>query len=78
MLHGLPHDYALRDGDTISMDLAVGIDGWVADAARTVIVGTPADDDVRLLRATEEALTVGIEPRGRATGWAMSQSLLAN
>ena len=61
VLHGLPHDYALRDGDILSMDLAVGIDGWVADAARTVIVGTPADDDVRLLRATEEALTVGIE-----------------
>ena len=60
MLHGLPHDYALRDGDILSMDLAVGIDGWVADAARTVIVGTPADDDLRLLRATEEALTAGI------------------
>jgi methionyl aminopeptidase len=61
VLHGLPHDYALRDGDILSMDLAVGIDGWVADAARTVIVGTRADDDLRLLRATEEALTVGIE-----------------
>jgi methionyl aminopeptidase len=61
VLHGLPHDYALRDGDILSMDLAVGIDGWVADAARTVIVGTPADDDLRLLRATEVALTAGIE-----------------
>jgi methionyl aminopeptidase len=60
VLHGLPHDYALRDGDILSMDLAVGIDGWVADAARTVIVGTPADDDLRLLRATEQALTAGI------------------
>src|SRR5256714_11731725 len=61
VLHGLPHDYALRDGDVLSMDLAVGIDGWVADSARTVIVGTPADDDLRLLRATEEALSAGIE-----------------
>jgi methionyl aminopeptidase len=60
VLHGLPHDYALRDGDILSTDLAVGIDGWVADAARTFIVGTPADDDLRLLRATEEALTAGI------------------
>jgi methionyl aminopeptidase len=60
VLHGLPHDYALRDGDILSTDLAVGIDGWVADAARTVIVGTPADDDLHLLRATEEALTAGI------------------
>jgi methionyl aminopeptidase len=61
VLHGLPHDYALRDGDVLSTDLAVAIDGWVADAARTVIVGTPADDDLHLLRATEEALAAGIE-----------------
>jgi methionyl aminopeptidase len=61
VLHGLPHDYALRDGDVVSMDLAAGIDGWVADSARTVIVGTPVDDDLRLVRATEEALTAGID-----------------
>ena len=60
VLHGLPHDYALCDGDVLSMDLAVGIDGWVADSARTVVVGTPADDDLRLVRATEEALVAGI------------------
>ena len=68
VLHGLPHDYALRDGDILSMDLAVGIDGWVADAARTVIVGIPADEDLQLVRATEEALTAGIgaaRPRNR-------------
>src|SRR6476661_4621162 len=61
VLHGLPRDYRLRDGDVLSMDLAVGIDGWVADAARTVIVGTPAEEDLRLVRATEEALEAGIE-----------------
>ena len=52
VLHGLPHDYRLRDGDVLSMDLAVGIDGWVADSAVTVIVGTAAEDDLRLVRAT--------------------------
>ena len=41
VLHGLPHDYVLRDGDVLSMDIAVSIDGWVADSARSVIVGTP-------------------------------------
>jgi methionyl aminopeptidase len=61
VLHGLPHDYALRDGDVLSMDIAVGIDGWVADSARTIIVGTPAAEDLRLVRATEEALVAGIE-----------------
>jgi methionyl aminopeptidase len=61
VLHGLPHDYVLRDGDVLSTDLAVEIDGWVADSARTVIVGTAAEEDLRLVRATEEALTAGIE-----------------
>jgi methionyl aminopeptidase len=60
VLHGLPHDYALRDGDVLSMDLAVGIDGWVADSARTVVVGTPDNADLRIIRATEEALEAGI------------------
>jgi methionyl aminopeptidase len=60
VLHGLPHDYALRDGDVLSMDLAVGIDGWVADSARTIVVGTPDDADLRIIRATEEALEAGI------------------
>jgi methionyl aminopeptidase len=61
VLHGLPHDYVLRDGDVLSMDLAVGIDGWVADSARTVVVGTPDDEDLRIVRATEEALEAGIQ-----------------
>ncbi|GAA1980095.1 type I methionyl aminopeptidase [Nocardiopsis rhodophaea] len=61
VLHGLPHDYTLRDGDMLSMDMAVGIDGWVADSARTVIVGTPAEEDLRVIRATEMALDAAIE-----------------
>ncbi|MGQ4616036.1 type I methionyl aminopeptidase [Nocardia sp. R7R-8] len=60
VLHGLPFDYALRDGDVLTMDLAVGIEGWVADAATTVVVGSAADEDVRLVRATEEALAAAI------------------
>ncbi|MGW5317629.1 type I methionyl aminopeptidase [Nocardia thailandica] len=68
VLHGLPHDYALRDGDVLTADLAVSIDGWVADAAVTSVVGTPDPADLRLVRATEEALAAGIaaaRPGGR-------------
>ncbi|APU15470.1 MULTISPECIES: type I methionyl aminopeptidase [Actinoalloteichus] len=61
VLHGLPHDYTLRDGDVLSADLAVTIDGWAADSARTIIVGTAAEEDLRLIRATEEALAAAIE-----------------
>lgn len=60
VLHGLPFDYVLRDGDVLSMDLAVAIDGWVADSATTVVVGTAAPEDVRLVRATEKALAAAI------------------
>ncbi|MFC8301282.1 type I methionyl aminopeptidase [Micromonospora orduensis] len=60
VLHGLPHRYALRDGDLLSIDMAVGIDGWTADSALSVVVGTPAPDDLKLIEATEVALEAGI------------------
>ncbi|GGN66824.1 type I methionyl aminopeptidase [Nocardia rhizosphaerihabitans] len=60
VLHGLPHDYVLRDGDVLTADLAVSIDGWAADSAVTTIVGTPDPADRRLVQATEEALAAGI------------------
>lgn len=60
VLHGLPHRYKLRDGDLLSMDMALSIDGWAADSARSVIVGTPSEDDLRLIRATEDALEAAI------------------
>jgi len=59
-LHGLPHDYALRDGDVLSLDFAATVDGWVADSAITVIVGTPRDEDLRLIETTQRALDAGI------------------
>ncbi|MEV5689756.1 type I methionyl aminopeptidase [Micromonospora globbae] len=68
VLHGLPHDYVLRDGDLLSIDMAVGIDGWVADSAVSVVVGTPDPADVRLIEATEVALEAAItaaQPGGR-------------
>jgi methionyl aminopeptidase len=68
VLHGLPHDYVLRDGDLLSMDIAVTIDGWSADSARSLIVGTPRPEDQRIIEATERALAAAItaaRPGGR-------------
>jgi methionyl aminopeptidase len=59
-LHGLPHDYTLRDGDVLSLDFAASVDGWVADSALTIIVGTPRDEDLRLIEVTSRALDAGI------------------
>lgn len=60
VLHGLPHRYALRDGDLVTFDFAVSVDGWVADSAVTVPVGTPREADVALVAATDEALAAAI------------------
>lgn len=69
VLHGMPRDCGLRDGDVLSLDFAVSIDGWVADAAITVIVGDVADPaDAALVDSTRRALAAGIAaavPGGR-------------
>ncbi|QNA92539.1 MULTISPECIES: type I methionyl aminopeptidase [unclassified Microbacterium] len=61
VLHGLPHDYTLRDGDLVTLDFAVAVDGWVADSAVSFVVGTPRDEDLRLIDTTERALVAAIE-----------------
>ena len=49
VLHGLPFDYRLRDGDLLSLDFAASVDGWVSDSAISVVVGTPAEQDLELI-----------------------------
>ena len=61
VLHGLPHDYTLRDGDLLSVDFAASVDGWVADSAVSLVVGTPAQADLDLIDTTERALAAAIE-----------------
>nr|WP_231492290.1 type I methionyl aminopeptidase [Glycomyces sp. NRRL B-16210] len=60
VLHGLPFDYKLRDGDLVSFDFAAEMDGWVADSALSVVVGTPRAEDLRLIDTTTRALEAGI------------------
>jgi methionyl aminopeptidase len=67
-LHGVPHDYRLKDGDLLSLDFAASVDGWVADSALSIIVGTPRAEDERLIEVVERALAAGIaaaQPGGR-------------
>ena len=65
VLHGLPHDYVLADGDLLSLDLAVSLGGVVADSAISFIVGdTKPPQSVTLIDATERALSAGIAVAG--------------
>src|SRR3954453_10975115 len=60
VLHGLPHDYTLRDGDLVSLDFAAELNGWVSDSALSLVVGTPDQRDLDLIAATRQALDAGI------------------
>ena len=62
VLHGVPYDYSLKDGDLVSLDLAISVDGWVADSAVSFVVGKDPDpEDLRIIKCTEEALAAAID-----------------
>jgi len=68
VVHGFPSKTALKDGDILSIDFGVLYDGYYGDAAITVGVGKISEVAQRLIRATKEALYLGIEkavPGGR-------------
>ena len=60
VLHGLPHDYTLQDGDLLSLDFAASVDGWVSDSAISLVVGTPRAGDLELIDVATRALEAGI------------------
>lgn len=65
VLHGLPRDYALADGDLLTLDLAVSKAGIAADSAISFIVGeSRPPESVALINATERALAAGIAAAG--------------
>jgi methionyl aminopeptidase len=60
VVHGIPGDRVLLDGDQISIDCGAIVQGWHGDAAITVPVGEVSDADSELSRVTEEALWRGL------------------
>jgi len=65
VVHGIPGDQQFKNGDIVGLDVGVVKDGYYADAARTIPVGSISTDAKKLLRVTQEALDEGIE-RARA------------
>ena len=61
VVHGIPSDRALKEGDIVSLDFGVEIDGYYGDSAITVPVGKIDDDSQRLIETTERSLYAGIE-----------------
>ncbi len=60
VVHAIPGAYELRDGDVLSIDAGVVLDGWVADAARTYPVGAVSPIAARLIESTRVSLERGI------------------
>jgi methionyl aminopeptidase len=60
VVHGIPGQRKLKDGDIVSLDLGCIVDGFYGDSARTVAVGKVTPEAERLMRVTEESLHQGI------------------
>ena len=70
IVHGIPDDQALRDGDILSLDVGLILDGWHADSAHTYPVGKISPKARKLLDVTQASLQAGIDqcqPGGRLT-----------
>jgi methionyl aminopeptidase len=61
IVHGIPGEYRVQDGDLLTIDVGVTLDGYVADTAYTFAVGEVSADAERLLEVAQAALAAGIE-----------------
>ena len=70
VVHGIPGDYALQEGDLLSIDIGTTFEGYVSDSAVTVAIGEAGENARRLMRVTQECLMAGIEQmrRGKRLG----------
>ena len=60
IVHGIPGDRVLKEGDIVSMDVGAIVDGFHGDSAFTVAVGEVSEEARRLIDATREALRLGV------------------
>ncbi len=61
VVHGIPSERRLNNGDVVKLDLALSLDGYCADTAITVGVGTLGPRAAKLLRVTKETLDLALE-----------------
>lgn len=70
VVHGFPGKNELKEGDIVSIDIGVILNGWHGDHAYTFAIGDPGDEIMQLIRVTKESLYKGIEKAiaGNRTG----------
>lgn len=60
VVHSIPNEIALKDGDILSVDFGAIVDGWNGDAAITIEIGTPRPEQTALSNATRESMWAGL------------------
>jgi methionyl aminopeptidase len=60
VVHSIPNEVALKDGDILSVDFGAIVDGWNGDAAITIEIGTPIPEQTALSNATRESMWAGL------------------
>lgn len=69
VVHGIPGQREIRDGDLIKIDTACKLNGWCADAAVTIPVGNVSKERQRLVKVAEEVLRIATVEMGRCRMW---------
>ena len=61
VIHGIPSNRKIKDGDVVSLDLGINLKGYFSDSALSIPIGKVPDSILKLLKTTETALSKGIE-----------------
>jgi len=61
VIHGVPDDSVVKEGDILGLDIGVEKDGWFGDAAITMPIGNISEDDQKLINCSYDALMYAIE-----------------
>jgi methionyl aminopeptidase len=76
VVHGIPGQRVIRDGDLIKIDTACKLNGWCADAAMTIVVGDVRPEWRRLVKVAEEVLEIARVEMGRRKWWSEVAGLM--
>jgi len=76
VVHGIPGERRLREGDIVSADTGCRLNGWCADAAVTVGIGQVTPDVQRLLSVTHETLAIAIREMCRERKWSQVAAII--
>lgn len=78
VVHGIPGEYRLREGDILSVDTGCRLGGWCADAAVTLPIGRISPQDQKLIDVTRNTLELAIRELGRCRHWSQVARKMEN